>query len=165
MGFMGCGKSTVGRTLAQRLDWDFLDLDREIERRAGLSIPEIFEREGEEGFRRRETQTLEDTRHRVRTILATGGGAFTREENIELISRSGVSVWLDPSFEVLHERLERSARRRPLFQSTDQLRELWESRLPSYRRASMRIPVTGDDDARTVTGKIVEGLKVSPCVT
>ena len=86
-------------------------------------------------------------------------------ENIELISRSGVSVWLDPSFEVLLERLERSPRRRPLFQRTDQLRELWEARLPSYRRASMRIPVTGDDDARTVTGKIVEGLKVSPCVT
>ena len=75
VGFMGCGKSTVGRSLAQELDWDFVDLDREIQRRANMTIPEIFEAHGEEGFREREYECLLETGHRVRTVLATGGGA------------------------------------------------------------------------------------------
>lgn len=165
MGFMGCGKSTVGRELASRLDWDFLDLDREIERRSGRSIPEIFEQEGESGFRERETSALSETRHRVRTILATGGGAFTRQENVDLIQQSGVSVWLDPEFPVLVDRLERSIRKRPLFQNDEQLRELWQSRLPWYRKASLRVAITAQDHAASVSDKIVEQLKESPCVT
>ncbi|MEM1247738.1 MAG: shikimate kinase [Acidobacteriota bacterium] len=165
VGFMGCGKSTVGRELASTLDWDFLDLDREIERRSGHTIPEIFEREGEAGFRLRETTALAETRHRVRTILATGGGAFTRQENVDLIRRSGVSVWLDPDFPTLVARLRKSVRKRPLFQSEEQLRELWQSRLPWYGKASLRIRITPEDHAVSVSGKIVERLKESPCAT
>lgn len=162
---MGCGKSTVGRELASKLDWDFLDLDREIERRSGCSIPEIFEREGESGFRAQESTTLAETRYRVRTVLATGGGAFTRQENVDLIRRSGVSVWLDPGFPVLVSRLRKSVRKRPLFKSEEQLHELWESRLPWYRQATLRIEITGEDHASSVSEKIIDQLRDSPCAT
>ena len=165
VGFMGSGKSTLGRALAEEFDWDFVDLDREIERRAGMSIPSIFETFGEMGFRQREQTSLEETSHRIRTVLATGGGAFTRQENIDLIAKSGVSVWLNPSFDVVLKRLEKSVRERPLFQDPRQLLALYESRLPWYEQANLRIDIVTEDDAVTVTGKIVESLKVAPCVT
>ena len=98
-GFMGCGKTTVGRALADALGWMFADLDQEIEAREKITIAEIFDTHGEAAFRELETAALKD---RIRTVqygrpqvIALGGGAFLNEENFELVSNNGVSVWLD----------------------------------------------------------------------
>lgn len=92
IGMMGCGKSSVAKELSKRLQCDAVDTDREIEKRAGISIPDIFEFAGEEGFRRRETETLRDVLKREGVVIATGGGIVTRPENRELIQASGCHV-------------------------------------------------------------------------
>ena len=92
---MGSGKSTVGRHLAQILGYVFIDADAEIETRAGADIPWIFDVEGEEGFRRRETAVLEDLARRSQAVIATGGGAILAPANRDLMARSGVVVFLN----------------------------------------------------------------------
>ena len=106
---MGSGKSTVGRALADELGWGFADLDEDIEKREGMSISQIFDTRGEAEFRRGETAAL---RERVRSIergrpcvIALGGGAFLSEENFEIVSNNGVSVWLDCPFSTVERRL------------------------------------------------------------
>ena len=163
VGFMGAGKTTAGRVLARRLDWHFVDLDREIERRAGMDIPTLFERHGEEGFRQREHEALQATSSWPRVVIATGGGAFAREANIEVIEQAGVSVWIDPPLELLFERLGRSAKVRPLFQDRARARKLFEDRLPSYARARLRVEVTTEDNSESVAERIIQWLKETPC--
>ena len=87
IGMMGAGKTTIGRALARELGRDFIDLDHEIVRRCGVAIPTIFDIEGEEGFRRRETDTLADVVKQANLVLATGGGAILREENRALLQQ------------------------------------------------------------------------------
>ncbi len=109
VGFMGSGKSTVGRALAEELGWGFADLDEDIEKREGMSISQIFDTRGEAEFRQAETAALQE---RVRLIergkpcvIALGGGAFLSEENFEIVSNNGVSVWLDCPFSTVERRL------------------------------------------------------------
>ncbi len=94
IGMMGCGKSTVGRLLAERMRLPLIDLDEEIARAAGKTIPEIFAQEGEAGFRARETAALERALAREDGVIATGGGVVTRAENIRMMREKGVVVWL-----------------------------------------------------------------------
>ena len=94
IGMMGCGKSTVGRLLAERMHLPLIDLDEEIARAAGKTIPEIFAQEGEAGFRARETAALERALARGDGVIATGGGIVTRAENIRMMREKGVVVWL-----------------------------------------------------------------------
>lgn len=94
IGMMGCGKSTVGRLLAERMRLPLIDLDEEIARAAGKTIPEIFAQEGEAGFRARETAALERALARENGVIATGGGIVTRAENIRMMREKGVVVWL-----------------------------------------------------------------------
>lgn len=114
-GFMGSGKSTVAPILASRLSFEVVELDDVIARRAGRSIPEIFEEEGEEGFRRRERTMLEETVERSDVVVSLGGGAVTDEENLSLVRESGTLVYLRVPVEVLTDRLYGSERR-PLLQ-------------------------------------------------
>jgi shikimate kinase len=138
VGLMGAGKTTVGRQLAKRLQRRFLDSDHEIEARTGVRIPVIFEIEGESGFRRRESQVLEELAREPDLILATGGGAVLAPENRKCLRESGIVVYLHAPPDVLYERT-RHDRNRPLLQVDDplaKLRELYGQRDPIYRETA-----------------------------
>jgi len=138
VGLMGVGKTTVGKALAKRLGWRFLDTDQEIEAKTGVSIPVIFEIEGEDGFRNREARALGDVIHLENAVIATGGGIVLREDNRAQLLRSGLVVYLNASPERLIERL-RHDRSRPLLQVPDplaRLHELQVQRDPYYRHVA-----------------------------
>lgn len=156
VGFMGCGKSSVGQALARELAYQFVDLDGEIERRRGLTVAEIFETDGEPAFRRLEASALRDTADMRDVVVATGGGTLTRWENRDFIQRHGVMVWLDAPLDVLLERC-RSGARRPLLGSPDRMAGLLEERLPGYRAARWRVETAGrtpDAIAREIAGRL-----------
>ena len=157
VGFMGSGKSTVGRALADEIGWTFLDLDEEIERGQGSSIPEIFEQKGEAGFREIESELL---RERVRLVdrglphvMALGGGAFVSDANAALLSKSGVTVWLDCPLETIEQRIA-GYQHRPLARDLDDLRKLYGERRASYSRADYRVDA-GNGDAQAVVREIL----------
>lgn len=165
VGFMAAGKSTVGRHLAARLGWTFLDLDRRVERMASQPLARLFEELGEEAFRRRETMALRESCSAPRIVVATGGGAFSREENRELISRHGTSVFLDPPFELIWKRLEKSPVERPLLASREQTEDLWNRRRTDYLRADLRIEVAEEGEPELVADLIIQALRENPCAT
>ena len=138
VGLMGAGKTTIGRTLAKRLALDFIDSDREIEERTGVSIPTIFEIEGEEGFRRREASVIGDLARLSGQVVATGGGAVLRPENRTSLRASGFVVYLNVPPQILWERT-RHDRNRPLLRVADplaRLNELYTQRDPYYREVA-----------------------------
>ena len=135
VGLMGAGKTTIGRALARRMAYDFIDCDHEIAARTGVSLPTIFEIEGEEGFRRRETQVIADLASLNCRVVATGGGAVLRAENRENLTRSGFVIYLNVPLQTLCERT-RHDKNRPLLQVNDplqKLKELHAQRDPLYR--------------------------------
>jgi len=153
VGFMGSGKSTVGRALADELGWPFVDLDEEIERDHGTSIAAIFDTRGEHEFREIETEAL---RRCVRTVqsghprvISLGGGAFLRHENMELVSDNGVSVWLDCPLHLIERRVAAFSHR-PLARDPNHLRHLYEVRREGYSRADFRVEIEDDDAAAAV---------------
>jgi len=139
IGFMGCGKSSIGRRLAARLGQEFLDSDELITKAAGgRSISDLFAEEGEEAFRIRETDVLRGLSSSTGFVLATGGGAILREENRLILSALGRVVWLHADTDTLYERASRN-RKRPLLQVENPrttFNALLESRLPVYRSAA-----------------------------
>ena len=142
VGFMGTGKSTLGKVVAARLSLPFFDLDRVIEQDASASIPDIFEREGEENFRKRETKALSRTLERqAEGVLATGGGVFTIEENRRIMMEAGVSVWLDVPADELFQRVTGDGR--PLWKSPADARILSEQRKAHYRLANLHLELEG----------------------
>jgi shikimate kinase len=118
IGMMGAGKSTVGRLLARRGGFDFIDCDRELEARSGVSIATIFELEGEESFRRREAALIDELTQRPRTVLATGGGAILAEENRRHLRSRGLVIYLRASLDEILRRTQKD-RARPLLQTAD----------------------------------------------
>lgn len=152
---MGSGKSTVGRTLAARLAWHFVDLDTEIEHQACLSIPQLFEQRGEAAFRQIEHECLARVLGRavernLRTVLALGGGTFAQPPNAALIrgfrfppSSAAVVIWLDCPMEELLKRCALMDNR-PLFRDEASFRKLYADRLPFYRQADFRVDAGGE---------------------
>lgn len=160
VGPMGAGKTTVGRHLARLLEKDFVDCDREIEDRTGASIPLIFELEGEDGFRRRESSALHDLAQRSGIVLATGGGAVLSRENRECLVSRGFIVYLDAPIERLFERTSRDSNR-PLLQTEDRrgrLEAILAERDPLYRKVADMIFKTNHRTARHVAKDIVKCL-------
>ena len=143
VGFMGTGKTTLGRMLAERLGWEFQDLDAVLEKDEGAPITRIFAEKGEPFFRELETRSLA----RIvaapgRAVVACGGGAFCAPENQALMRGGGITVWLDQPFEQIWERRKDLARGRPLMRGESELRALYEQRRDSYRAATLHLPVT-----------------------
>lgn len=155
-GFMGSGKTTVGRLLSDRLELPFVDLDREIELRAGMSVREIFEAGGEALFRRLEREALAAAVARPEAVIATGGGTVTVEPNLRLLEQGdAVSVWLDPPFSVISQRIGALGKEdRPLFQTEAQALELYRRRLPAYRRSAIRMAVEAGEQPEEVAARI-----------
>lgn len=141
LGFMGCGKTTIGQRVAQKIGWRFVDSDELIERKTGLAISEIFSRFGEEYFRLLETRTLLELSQETHIVLATGGGLPTREENWVILREHFLTVFLRVSFPILFERLKESTNRPLLkkYPSFFELGALYESRIPYYLRAHVII--------------------------
>ncbi len=158
VGFMGSGKSTIGRRLAAALGLPFADLDEDIEAAAGRRIADIFSTDGEAAFREAEHAALAA---RVRSgdaiVLALGGGAFAFPRNRELLAGAGTSVWLDCPFAVALRRVDGFAHR-PLAQDPAQFRALFEKRIADYSMADVRIPA-GSDDLDEIVRSIVEAVK------
>ncbi|MEL6464488.1 MAG: shikimate kinase [Pseudomonadota bacterium] len=141
VGMMGAGKTAVGRALAARLDAPFLDSDVEIEAAANMTVPEIFERDGEPFFRAKETQVISRLLDEERGILSTGGGAFLAEENRQNITARGVSVWLNADLDLLWQRV-RHKDTRPLLRTAEPratLAEIYAARVPLYALADVAV--------------------------
>jgi shikimate kinase len=153
VGFMGSGKSAVGRLLADELGWSFADIDEDIETAQGISISEIFDQRGEEEFRGIEHEAL---RQRVREVecgkpmvLALGGGAFVLPANRKLLEERGVTVWLDCPFPRICARMEGQTHR-PLARDPEKFQRLYDDRRNLYSKAEHRIEADTDDPAAIV---------------
>jgi shikimate kinase len=163
VGFMGSGKTTVGRMFAEEIGWRFADLDDDIEAQQRCSISELFERMGEEEFRRIESEALwrriQSIQRGMPTVLALGGGAFTRENNIEMMSEHGVTVWLDTDFDVVKKRVSAS-NHRPLARDPERFAALYEQRRAFYARAEYRVHIPFDDSRKAAAELVALSLLV-----
>ncbi|WP_170348466.1 MULTISPECIES: shikimate kinase [Ruegeria] len=166
VGMMGAGKTAVGRALAARLGVPFLDSDAEIESAANMTIPEIFERDGEPFFRAKESQVIGRLLDEEKGILSTGGGAFLAEQNRTMITERGVSVWLRAELEVLWNRVKHKDTR-PLLRTSDPyatLRGLYEQRVPVYAKADLIAESDGETSIENMVNRVVDALATRPDV-
>jgi shikimate kinase len=162
IGLMGAGKSTVGRMLAKRLGKTFFDSDHEIEKRCGVKIPTIFEMEGEEGFRKRESAVIKDLTQMQDIVLATGGGSVLLSENRTYLHENGYVVYLRANPHELWVRT-RNDKGRPLLNTTDpqkKLKELFEIRDPLYTSIAHQTVETGKPNVNQLTNKLVMQLEL-----
>jgi len=163
VGLMGVGKSTIGRRLAERLGFPFIDADHEIESAAGKSIPEIFADHGEDYFRDGERKVIARLLDGGACVLATGGGAYINDETRELIRKKGVSVWLKAELPLLMSRVSRRSNR-PLLQSHDPqavMRRLMEERYPIYSTADVTV-LSRDVAHSAIVNDVIKGLAQWP---
>ncbi|NKC15758.1 MAG: shikimate kinase AroK [Gammaproteobacteria bacterium] len=161
VGSMGAGKSTIGKQLAKSLRKDFVDSDNEIERRTGVDISYIFDLEGEEGFRRREQQVINELTQGRDTVLATGGGAILSAENRACLVARGFIVYLYAPLDLLVERTSRD-RNRPLLNGDDprqRLSELLEERDPLYRQVADLVMETDQRSTRLVVKDLIRQIE------
>lgn len=164
IGPMGSGKSAVGKYLARLLRVPFYDSDSEIERRTGVDIPYIFDKEGETGFRQRERETIEALSAQPRIVLATGGGAILLAENRRVLSERGCVVYLETSVAQQADRVKQG-RTRPLLANVDtttKLQQLMEQRAPLYRGIADIVVSTDGRRVRTVAEEILRQLRPAP---
>lgn len=153
-GFMGCGKSHIGRMLSEQLHRELVDLDRVIVEREGMSIPEIFEKFGEPHFRQLEAKYIRELSGGY--IVATGGGALINDSTAQFARESGLSVYINTSFEVCYERIKHDSNRPLVVNNTpQQLRELYNKRSEIYRRNSMAM-VNGNAKDNVICDEIAK---------
>ncbi len=160
VGLMGAGKTSVGKRLSELLKVPFFDSDDEIVSAAGMEIPEIFEKFGEDEFRRGETAVLTRLVDESPAVLSTGGGAFMSQTNRETISSGGVSVWLNVALDVLWSRIQDKSGR-PLLETAnpyETLKALHDARTPVYQLADTSVTSTLQDTHEDVARSIVQAL-------
>lgn len=165
IGLMGAGKTTIGRLLAKQMGREFYDSDVEIERKTGVKIPLIFELEGEDGFRRRETAAIEELSQLDHVVVATGGGAVLNPDNRKLLKNSGKIIYLRAKVHDLYQRT-RNDKSRPLLQGANpkqKLEQLYIARDPIYTELADYIVDTGAQSAIEITNYI-EQLLLRLCV-
>lgn len=159
-GFMASGKTTVARVLADRLGWDFIDLDSEIEAAENATVAQIFESRGEPEFRRIETEMIRSLMRKVErgmpAVVALGGGSFVQPANAVLFENYGISIWLDCPFEVIAQRIAEPDSR-PLARDPAAFRKLYEERQAAYSRAHYRVDANCDPE------RAVELILELPC--
>lgn len=161
IGLMGAGKTTIGKLLANSMGKIFIDSDHEIQRRTGVDIPLIFEFEGEAGFRKREMEVLQDVARLSNIVLATGGGAILREENRELLRKSGTVIYLRVPVNELKRRT-RFDKNRPLLQTANpqaRLVELFNQRDPLYQQTAHIILDSGRQSVRVLVQTLIKKLE------
>jgi shikimate kinase len=156
VGFMGAGKTTVGQELARKLEYDFIDLDDVIAKRAGKSVQQIFAELGEPEFRVVETDSIRSCRGIMRTVIALGGGAYVSTVNRDMLRQIGKTVWLDCPLEVCLSRISGDDSR-PLLGARKQMEELLEHRRDSYALSDYTVN-SGDSTPEAVALEIVKLL-------
>ena|SRR5438874_2452592 len=155
VGFMGAGKTTIGRELAARVDVPFFDLDDLIESSEKTSIKELFAQHGEPYFRKRERDLLRSTKYLDAAIIATGGGTFTFEENIQFIQSEGLSVYLAAPYSLLRSRVGEKTAERPLFRDDTAAHELLAQRIRYYKTADVTIDVREEETPSEIVERLV----------
>ena len=158
IGFMGAGKTTVGRELGRRLGAPFFDLDDLVESAEKMSIKDIFAQHGEPYFRKRERDILRSTHYLEDAVIATGGGTFTFEENIQFIQSEGVSVYLSAPYSLLRSRIGDKAAERPMFRDDVAAHELFNTRLRFYRMSDIILDIRDDETPMEIVERIVHEL-------
>ena len=164
VGFMGSGKSVVGRALASRLGWEFLDTDTRIEELAGCSVGEIFDAEGEAGFRRCEREVLASLAATKGAVISTGGGIVLAEENWPLLRALGPVICLEAGTDTTLNRVRGGRARRPLLEVDDpaaKIERMKAERAPHYARADHRVD-TDDKSPAEVADEILALLALKP---
>ncbi len=160
VGMMGAGKTTIGKLLAQHLGKTFMDSDEEIQHRTGVTIPHIFDVEGEAGFRQREAGVIQDLARRDNMVLATGGGAVLIEQSRDALRGNGIVVYLKSTVHDLWQRT-RYDRNRPLLQTADpraRLKELYELRDPLYTQVADLVMPTGKQSVHSLVSQLQQEL-------
>jgi shikimate kinase len=159
VGFMGAGKTTVGRALAEKIQYRFIDLDDLIEQATGKTVPEIFAQSGEPVFRQLETEMLRSCKGSKKTVIAVGGGAFIAKENQRIIQEIGRAVWLDCPLPTILSRINLDGSR-PLARRESELQELLDRRQQAYACADYSVQVT-DLSVEQVVSLIIDLLMLS----
>lgn len=165
VGPMGVGKTTIGRLIAHRLGKTFIDLDDEIEHRSGATIPWIFDVEGEEGFRRRESELLEEVAASKDIVLSTGGGVVLNADNRRILKATGLVIFLNASVEQLYQRTIKD-KKRPLLQVPDRrqvIERLKRDRDPLYREVAHLVFDVGPRNSRHATDALLQKLRDLDC--
>ncbi|HSP16300.1 MAG TPA: shikimate kinase [Thermoanaerobaculia bacterium] len=152
VGFMAAGKTTIGRELAARIAAPFFDLDDLIEAAEQMKVKDIFQSRGEAYFRKRERDILRSTKHLDRAVIATGGGTFTFDENIQFIQSEGLSIYISAPYSLLRSRAGDKVGERPLFKDDVTAHELYANRSRYYRMADVTLEIRDEE----TPGEIVE---------
>ena len=163
IGFMGAGKTAVGKRLASKLEMAFFDTDEDIEKVSGMSVGKIFNDYGEVRFRSEEVLAIKRAAALKNSVIATGGGAVLNPENFELLKNSGFVIALDASPEEIQKRVSKRNSFRPLLgndRSIENINKLLEKRIPIYQQAHYTVDTTGKE-LETVVDEIMEVLKNS----
>ena len=165
VGFMGVGKTQLGRRVARGYSTRFVDLDDWVEAAAGMPVKKIFERWGETYFRELEHVCLRCTAWMRSGVVATGGGTFTYERNRRVMEKLGTSLWIDLDFDSIIGRMsERGRQARPLLQDENRARALFEARRPAYGAADLKVDVQMGEPAGAVAARILRMIRERNCV-
>ena len=155
IGMPGCGKSTIGYRMSQKINYSFFDADKYLEEKENRIISDIFSKEGEEYFRKLETKYLKDLSKKEQIIISTGGGAVKKKENIDTLKQNGIIIFLDRTIEDISKENHEN---RPLLQNIENLWKLYDERINLYRKYA-DIIIKNDDDMNLIVERIITTLK------
>lgn len=160
IGFMGSGKSTISRLLGSKLQYPVLDTDDLVEKKAGLTTPEIFDKHGEPRYRELEIEVSKELKAIKNHVIATGGGVIINKIILDYLKmNNGTIVFLETTFNEIARRVSKHPRPRPLFKNSDQAKKLYDFRLPIYKEYADIIISTDNKDIETIVDEIIQTIK------